>query len=158
AAPATARARTSTSRCAGTASPSTRSSSWAARQAATLPGDPGRLAQLGEQQLDKLGVTGSSPVPPTRKSSAKPSFLFSPTVACRRNCFILERLWKGPTPFSEYWLPKPGVAGSSPVVRFPMVDRKPAPAAGFRLFGADSLKRTGTHRGAPKSAGTGTQA
>ena len=27
----------------------------------------GRLAQLGEHQLDKLGVTGSSPVPPTRK-------------------------------------------------------------------------------------------
>jgi UDP-glucose 4-epimerase len=25
---------------------------------------PGRLAQLGEHQLDKLGVTGSSPVPP----------------------------------------------------------------------------------------------
>jgi hypothetical protein len=30
----------------------------------------GRLAQLGEHQLDKLGVTGSSPVPPM-KSSAK---------------------------------------------------------------------------------------
>jgi hypothetical protein len=35
------------------------------------PGSPaldwksqGRLAQLGEHQLDKLGVTGSSPVPP----------------------------------------------------------------------------------------------
>jgi drug/metabolite transporter (DMT)-like permease len=27
--------------------------------------EPGRLAQLGEHQLDKLGVTGSSPVPPT---------------------------------------------------------------------------------------------
>jgi hypothetical protein len=27
----------------------------------------GRLAQLGEHQLDKLGVTGSSPVAPTRK-------------------------------------------------------------------------------------------
>src|ERR671915_1750481 len=26
---------------------------------------PGRLAQLGERQLDKLEVTGSSPVPPT---------------------------------------------------------------------------------------------
>jgi hypothetical protein len=26
--------------------------------------NPGRLAQLGEHQLDKLGVTGSSPVPP----------------------------------------------------------------------------------------------
>src|SRR2546421_7745825 len=29
-----------------------------------MMGDPGRLAQLGEHQLDKLGVTGSSPVPP----------------------------------------------------------------------------------------------
>src|SRR5919199_4692715 len=27
----------------------------------------GRLAQLGEHQLDKLGVTGSSPVPPTHR-------------------------------------------------------------------------------------------
>jgi hypothetical protein len=26
----------------------------------------GRLAQLGEHQLDKLGVTGSSPVTPIR--------------------------------------------------------------------------------------------
>ena len=31
---------------------------------ARLPSRPGRLAQLGEHQLDKLGVTGSSPVPP----------------------------------------------------------------------------------------------
>jgi hypothetical protein len=29
----------------------------------------GRLAQLGEHQLDKLGVTGSSPVPPTELGS-----------------------------------------------------------------------------------------
>ena len=34
------------------------------RAVATLLRDPGRLAQLGEHQLDKLGVTGSSPVPP----------------------------------------------------------------------------------------------
>ena len=32
----------------------------------------GRLAQLGEHQLDKLGVTGSSPVPPT---SEKPRYV-----------------------------------------------------------------------------------
>ncbi len=31
----------------------------------------GRLAQLGEHQLDKLGVTGSSPVPPIGKQSQK---------------------------------------------------------------------------------------
>jgi drug/metabolite transporter (DMT)-like permease len=30
--------------------------------------EPGRLAQLGEHQLDKLGVTGSSPVPPIENS------------------------------------------------------------------------------------------
>jgi hypothetical protein len=36
---------------------------------ATMP-PPGRLAQLGEHQLDKLGVTGSSPVPPTELASA----------------------------------------------------------------------------------------
>src|SRR4051812_43383716 len=29
---------------------------------------PGRLAQLGEHQLDKLGVTGSSPVPPINRN------------------------------------------------------------------------------------------
>src|SRR5205807_197004 len=33
--------------------------------------DPGRLAQLGEHQLDKLGVTGSSPVPPTSEGPRK---------------------------------------------------------------------------------------
>ena len=36
----------------------------------------GRLAQLGEHQLDKLGVTGSSPVPPIRKGPHKRAFLF----------------------------------------------------------------------------------
>jgi hypothetical protein len=35
---------------------------------AAIIGGPGRLAQLGEHQLDKLGVTGSSPVPPIRKA------------------------------------------------------------------------------------------
>ena len=33
---------------------------------------PGRLAQLGEHQLDKLGVTGSSPVPPTSRKPRAP--------------------------------------------------------------------------------------
>jgi hypothetical protein len=37
---------------------------------------PGRLAQLGEHQLDKLGVTGSSPVPPTPLRAACGSSLF----------------------------------------------------------------------------------
>jgi putative SOS response-associated peptidase YedK len=37
------------------------------RRTANLRG-PGRLAQLGEHQLDKLGVTGSSPVPPTNRN------------------------------------------------------------------------------------------
>ena len=35
----------------------------------------GRLAQLGEHQLDKLGVTGSSPVPPIRKAPETGPFL-----------------------------------------------------------------------------------
>ena len=58
------------------------------RPASVVPGDllsawaklsprPGRLAQLGEHQLDKLGVTGSSPVPPTHESPAQAGFLFS---------------------------------------------------------------------------------
>ena len=37
----------------------------------------GRLAQLGEHQLDKLGVTGSSPVPPTRKGPLVGSFCWA---------------------------------------------------------------------------------
>ncbi len=35
----------------------------------------GRLAQLGEHQLDKLGVTGSSPVPPIEKALHKGFFV-----------------------------------------------------------------------------------
>ena len=35
----------------------------------------GRLAQLGEHQLDKLGVTGSSPVPPIEKPAGNGGFL-----------------------------------------------------------------------------------
>ena len=38
---------------------------------------PGRLAQLGEHQLDKLGVTGSSPVPPIEKALHE-GFLVAP--------------------------------------------------------------------------------
>src|SRR5207253_7863474 len=34
----------------------------------------GRLAQLGEHQLDKLGVTGSSPVPPMMKGPGSRAF------------------------------------------------------------------------------------
>ena len=40
--------------------------------------DSGRLAQLGEHQLDKLGVTGSSPVAPTSRNPRKSGgFVFS---------------------------------------------------------------------------------
>jgi hypothetical protein len=48
------------------------------RSSEVPPGDgytvarPGRLAQLGEHQLDKLGVTGSSPVPPITEAPASP--------------------------------------------------------------------------------------
>src|SRR5262249_41710960 len=45
----------------------------ARRPARLQSGAPGRLAQLGEHQLDKLGVTGSSPVPPTSATHAKPA-------------------------------------------------------------------------------------
>jgi hypothetical protein len=48
----------------------------AATHNATI-GVPGRLAQLGEHQLDKLGVTGSSPVPPTSEAPAKAGVSFS---------------------------------------------------------------------------------
>jgi hypothetical protein len=41
----------------------------------------GRLAQLGEHQLDKLGVTGSSPVPPIGKGPAKAAFFLAPGFA-----------------------------------------------------------------------------
>ncbi len=45
---------------------------------------PGRLAQLGEHQLDKLGVTGSSPVPPIEESPGNGAFAFSEeTTTCR---------------------------------------------------------------------------
>src|SRR5256885_1637524 len=56
----------------------------AVRDAATIS-DPGRLAQLGEHQLDKLGVTGSSPVPPTPKAPGKAGFLFPTWVVTRCN-------------------------------------------------------------------------
>ncbi len=45
----------------------------------------GLLAQLGEHQLDKLGVTGSSPVPPIREKALQKQGLFrlSSTGECR---------------------------------------------------------------------------
>jgi hypothetical protein len=46
----------------------------------------GRLAQLGEHQLDKLGVTGSSPVPPTTKTPANRGFWFFSEKALRGSC------------------------------------------------------------------------
>ena len=69
AAPAAAPARTSTSRSGARASPSIRCVSSARLRAR------GRLAQLGEHQLDKLGVTGSSPVPPIGKAPETGPFL-----------------------------------------------------------------------------------
>ena len=61
AAPARARAPISTSSSVARASRSIHP-----RSSAKIPAQ-GRLAQLGEHQLDKLGVTGSSPVPPTSR-------------------------------------------------------------------------------------------
>jgi hypothetical protein len=45
----------------------------------------GRLAQLGEHQLDKLGVTGSSPVPPIDNPSKRPH-PFSPWMTLSSRC------------------------------------------------------------------------
>ena len=45
---------------------------------------PGRLAQLGEHQLDKLGVTGSSPVPPTTETPAQTGVSLSRQTTRRR--------------------------------------------------------------------------
>src|SRR5436189_6176290 len=50
--------------------------------AATI-GIPGRLAQLGEHQLDKLGVTGSSPVPPIRKTCKRATPFAESTTGAR---------------------------------------------------------------------------
>ena len=44
----------------------------------------GRLAQLGEHQLDKLGVTGSSPVPPMKKGPGNGAFLVEGQAGIRR--------------------------------------------------------------------------
>ena len=41
---------------------------------------------MGEHQLDKLGVTGSSPVPPTPESPAQAGFSFSRTETHPRSC------------------------------------------------------------------------
>ena len=45
---------------------------------------PGRLAQLGEHQLDKLGVTGSSPVPPTIRKPRSGGVFYAPSVSSVR--------------------------------------------------------------------------
>ena len=65
-----------TGSCTGHASPFRGARARRAGRSAGLPSSKrsvesraqGRLAQLGEHQLDKLGVTGSSPVPPTLAS------------------------------------------------------------------------------------------
>ena len=44
---------------------------------------PGRLAQLGEHQLDKLGVTGSSPVPPMERPAGDGGFFLGGRTARR---------------------------------------------------------------------------
>ena len=60
----------------------------------------GRLAQLGEHQLDKLGVTGSSPVTPTSESPASRGFsaLWSRLAPGRRGG---RAVWRRPSPVSR---------------------------------------------------------
>jgi hypothetical protein len=82
----------------------------------------GRLAQLGEHQLDKLGVTGSSPVPPTHKNPARAGFLFSgrptangETAAWQHLGNMSSRDIRRPD-YSEYsCTPRPTVARGAPV-------------------------------------------
>src|SRR4051795_2283784 len=64
-----------------------------ARRAATIA-SPGRLAQLGEHQLDKLGVTGSSPVPPTSERPAQAGLLRTPEAAQSVWVTGLARKWQ----------------------------------------------------------------
>ena len=55
------------------------------RQRVAKMSEPGRLAQLGEHQLDKLGVTGSSPVPPTLEPAGNSGFFLSRGSQSRRH-------------------------------------------------------------------------
>lgn len=54
---------------------------------------PGRLAQLGERQLDKLEVTGSSPVTPIefRATEPKTGLWFEPTSSPSATATCLRR-------------------------------------------------------------------
>src|SRR5581483_11414533 len=54
---------------------------------------PGRLAQLGEHQLDKLGVTGSSPVPPIRNAGNRTLPLSVLDTAVGSQVFVKYYLW-----------------------------------------------------------------
>ena len=57
----------------------------------------GRLAQLGEHQLDKLGVTGSSPVPPTSETPASPGvFVFWSDYEEWRSAWLVPGFPRGP--------------------------------------------------------------
>ena len=83
-------------------------------------GRSGRLAQLGEHQLDKLGVTGSSPVAPTTKSPANAGLLFTGVVTPRA-CVGTE--WEHPRP--------PGVPPGAP-----LADPGMHPCPWLALYGA----------------------
>ena len=75
---------------------------------------PGRLAQLGEHQLDKLGVTGSSPVPPIRRS--KSGLLAQAMMISIGFSFRLRPSWPTPAePVSAAEIKTPFDAGFSRV-------------------------------------------
>src|SRR3954453_5217884 len=59
-----------------------------------MSGFPGRLAQLGEHQLDKLGVTGSSPVPPTQKPAGNGGVCVGGGGDPANHSDATERSWK----------------------------------------------------------------
>ncbi len=75
----------------------------------------GRLAQLGEHQLDKLGVTGSSPVPPTsRKPAPGAGFRVTGLAGVRRGCSLrgcggeVRRVWIRPVDQTSLLIPSEG--------------------------------------------------
>ena len=133
---------------------------WAGRWA-RLPGPspggpdriprPGRLAQLGEHQLDKLGVTGSSPVAPiqTPASKRRPAWMLWSCVSevpgmlvpCVRRC--VPRVSRGPAPFLY--------PGSSTRTVYPpsCSSRRPADAASLPRL-ADASTPGGYHDRRPR--------
>src|SRR4051794_11514798 len=126
---------------------------------------PGRLAQLGEHQLDKLGVTGSSPVPPTSETPASPG-VFVPSGTARQAAVplvenIAERKPGEPRPNPARVEPATGVIFAQRLGLVPIPIRGLGPAVArdhFRLarfngVGA-AVARLPPHHGPPRAERT----